>query len=167
MQKVFYNNDNLNKSEIDETVTRVKAIIINDSLSLLLGYSDNSYQFPGGHLEKGESLEEGLQRELSEETGINITNIQKPFLLIRSYHKNYRNTNKNRENLIYYYKIFTNESPHLDSIHLDKREIKGNYHLEKIPLNKVKERLNQTVNLNPINKLIYKEMLIALEKISQ
>lgn len=118
-------------------------------------------------MKKGESLEEGLQRELSEETGINITNIQKPFLLIRSYHKNYRNTHKNRENLIYYYKIFTNESPHLDSIHLDKREIKGNYHLEKIPLNKVKERLNQTVNLNPINKLIYKEMLIALEKISQ
>ena len=32
----------------------------------------NSWVLPGGHIDFGESLEEGVIRELSEETGINI-----------------------------------------------------------------------------------------------
>lgn len=31
MQEIFYNNSNLTKEEIDKTVIRVKAILINDS----------------------------------------------------------------------------------------------------------------------------------------
>ena len=32
----------------------------------------NSWVLPGGHIDLGETLEDGVVRELSEETGINI-----------------------------------------------------------------------------------------------
>lgn len=106
-----------------------------------------------------------MKREISEETGIIIKDIPQPFLLIRYYSKNYRNTKENRENLIYYYKIPTNERPHLDKLNLDELELKGNYHIEQISLNKIEKYLNETINLNPINKIIYEEMKIVLKKI--
>jgi 8-oxo-dGTP diphosphatase len=49
-----------------------QAIIVNDKKELLLGFSYNDYQFPGGHLEKDEEPVKGLIRELKEETGIDI-----------------------------------------------------------------------------------------------
>lgn len=39
------------------------------------------YTFPGGHLEKGETLEEGVIREIKEEFGINVKVIKKLYEL--------------------------------------------------------------------------------------
>lgn len=52
MKELILNEDKLKDKEIDDYVTRVKAIILNDKKELLLGFSYNDYQFPGGHLEK-------------------------------------------------------------------------------------------------------------------
>ena len=48
---------------------------------LLLGkrissHSENSWQFPGGHLEFGETVEDCARREVAEEAGIKIRNIR-------------------------------------------------------------------------------------------
>jgi len=40
-------------------------------------HGDGTWNFPGGHLEFGESLEECAVREVEEETGIKISNIKK------------------------------------------------------------------------------------------
>jgi 8-oxo-dGTP diphosphatase len=47
---------------------------------LLLGkrisaHSENSWQFPGGHLEFGETVEDCARREVAEEAGITICNV--------------------------------------------------------------------------------------------
>ena len=80
MKEITYNYDNLNDKDINNVVTRVKVLMINSKQELLLGYSHKTYQFPGGHLEKNESLEDCVKRELLEETGIKVetTNL-KPF----------------------------------------------------------------------------------------
>lgn len=56
MKEVLYNYDNLNLEEIDEVVTGAKGLIINSNNEITLGYSHKTYQFPGGHLEDGETL---------------------------------------------------------------------------------------------------------------
>ncbi len=83
MKEIIYNDDNLLKSDITEVVVRTKALIINDN-NIYLGYADNIYQFPGGHLEANETINECLRREVMEETGIEINDneISEPFLKI-------------------------------------------------------------------------------------
>ena len=61
MKEVLYNYDNLAIDEIDEVVIRTKALIINDNDEITLGYSNGTYQFPGGHLESGEELTDCIQ----------------------------------------------------------------------------------------------------------
>lgn len=38
-----------------------------------------TWDFPGGDVERGENLEEGILREIKEETGITVTNINQDF----------------------------------------------------------------------------------------
>lgn len=49
----------------------VYGVLINGDQALLHGYMDG-YDFPGGGLNPGEGLKEGLQREFLEETGITV-----------------------------------------------------------------------------------------------
>ena len=70
MKKLVINKNNLELKDINEFVYRPRAIIINSNNEILLGFCNNTYQFPGGFLEDNETLIEGLKREILEETGI-------------------------------------------------------------------------------------------------
>ncbi len=78
-----------NKSILKRIATR--AIILNENKILLLytkRYDD--YSLPGGGVDKGESIQEGLIREVHEETGAkNIRNI-KPFGIYEEYRSWYK-----------------------------------------------------------------------------
>ncbi len=165
MKQIIINNDNLIEKDIDDTVIRTKALIINSKNEIMLGYSNKTYQFPGGHLEKNETLEDSLKREIKEETGIEINKInKKPFMKITCYSKNYRNTNKNRRNDIYYYIINTDKTYNKNKTNLDKQEIENNFTIKNIPLTKVEETLIKSIPDNSINKLIVNEMLEVLKE---
>ncbi len=135
MKKIMYNEDELKDSEIDKVVTRVKALIINDSNDILLGYSNNTYQFPGGHLNKNEDEVCGLIREVKEETGMDISDIEKKlFLKMEVYSKNYNYTKLNRKDVIYYYIVNTNKHVKLNETNYTKLEISGNFKLKRVKL---------------------------------
>lgn len=160
MKEILYNYDNLTLEEIDEVVVRTKGLIINSKEEITLGYSHKTYQFPGGHLEEGEKLNECLLREIKEETGIEIKNAQiKPFEKITYYNKNYHGSGKNRKNEIYYFIIKTDEKFDMDNSQLDEWEQDGNFTVKTLPLANIEQVLIDSIPDNPINKIIVEEML--------
>ena len=83
MKEVIYNEHNIEKNKINETITRVKVLLINSNNEITVAFSDNIYHFVGGHVEENETLNEALVREVLEETGIILENKNfKPYFKI-------------------------------------------------------------------------------------
>lgn len=66
-----------------DTTIRLGAVILCEDKVLLIHRIKNSgeyYVYPGGHLKTNESVMDGLNREIIEETGIDISNIKRELL---------------------------------------------------------------------------------------
>lgn len=142
MKQLITNNYNLTDSDMTEVVKRVKVLLVNSNNDVLLGYSYNNYQFPGGHVEENETLVQAVNREIFEETGIelNITNIE-PFACAIGYYKDWPAEGKNRKIEIYYYEVKTDEKPNLENTEYTENEKNGNFELRYIPLSDVENVL--------------------------
>lgn len=163
MKEIILNPNKILNDEIDEEVIRVKALIINSNNEILLACLYNEYQFPGGHLETDELKEDGLIREIKEETGMEFNGEELiPFMMIRHLSKNYLNSGKNRCNDIYYYIIKTNKSINIDNTNYTEYEKNGNFSLQYYKLDDVEELLIDHSNKNPKYKGIAYEMLQVL-----
>ena len=142
MKQLITNKYNLTDSDMTEVVKRVKVLLVNSNNDVLLGYSHNNYQFPGGHVEENETLVQAVNREILEETGIelNITNIE-PFACAIGYYKDWPAEGKNRKIEIYYYEVKTDEKPNLENTEYTENEKNGNFELRYIPLSDVENVL--------------------------
>lgn len=165
MKEVIYNHDNLSDEEITEVVVRTKALIINNN-NILLGNENNIYQFPGGHLEENETLEECLKREVMEETGIEIEHkeIIKQIMKVTFKNKDWPDKGKNRKSEIYYYLIETSKGPNLKKVNYTEREKNSNFKLEIIPLNNAINVIRENIPNNEKNKVISPDMIMAIEE---
>lgn len=159
------NGDNLTKNDINEVVTRVKLFLINDKNELLLASVKLGCHLPGGHLEKNESLQECVKREIMEECGIVLddSEIMPPFYQVSYYKKNYKNLNINRESKIVYYCIKTNKQPNIKNISLTENEKQNELKIISIPLNNLENYLHNIINSNTDSryKTIANEILSA------
>lgn len=162
MKETIYNYDYLTLEDITEVSIRVKALIINSTKEILLGKSDISYQFPGGHLEDNESLIEALKRETLEETGIEISDeeIDSPFYKVTYLNKDYPAKGINRKSEIYYYVVKTDKEVDLSKVKLTENEIKHNYRLENMPLLSSIDVISKNDN----NKVIERDLLDAIKE---
>lgn len=160
MEKIITNDYNLKEEDMTEVVKRVKILLINSNNEILMGYSHNEYQFPGGHVEENEDLIEAINRELKEETGIvlNIKNVE-PFACSLGYYKDWPEIGKNRKIEIYYYEIKTDEKPNLDNTEYTESELDGNFELRYIPLDIVEEELTSNADKYGDKHGIANEML--------
>ena len=90
MKSIIYNEDNLRDSDINRISRRAKAIIKNSNNEILLACVNDNYHLPGGHLEREESFDECLVRELKEELGVDITFEKRtPIITITYYNRDY------------------------------------------------------------------------------
>lgn len=164
MKEIIDNRSNLKEEDVTEVVKRVKILIVNSKNEVLLGYSHHEYQFPGGHVEEGESLEETVIREIKEETGIELESVEsKPFALLTGYYKDWPKEGNNRKIEIYYYEIKTDEDYNLDNTDYTESEKEGNFELRRINLDNVEEELKKNIEEYGDQKGIAKEMLELFE----
>ena len=164
MKEIITNDYNLQEEDMTETIKRVKILLINSNNEILLGYSHNEYQFPGGHVEDGESLIDAVNREVEEETGI-ILNIKElePFVCSLGYYKDWPEINKNRKIEIYYYEIKTDEKPNLVNTKYTNSEKEGNFELRYIPIDDIENNLINNAKIYEDKHGIAKEMLEVLK----
>lgn len=164
MKQVLINNDNLNLSDLDYEVTRVKGLIINSKNEILIAYNNNTYQFPGGHVDKAEDMRNALLREIKEETGISINEIDGPFMQIVTYAKNYFGTEKNVYNSIFYYRVLCDDAPNLEETNYDELERLSDFNLCYVPFDTLDGFLQEALDNGTIDVNICKEMLLVLEE---
>lgn len=163
MKETIYNHDYLKNEDITEVVTRIKALIINDK-NIILGNENNIYQFPGGHLEKNETFEECLKREILEETGIEIDDneIKRSFMKVTYLNKDWPAIGQNRKSEIYYYLIETTKNPDMSKVKYTEHEKQGNFKIESIPLSESISVIKDNISKNEKNKVIAPDMIMAI-----
>ena len=163
MKKLVINKNNLELNDINEFVYRPRAIIINSNNEILLGFCNHTYQFPGGFLEDNETLIEGLKREILEETGIllNDKEIIKQICTIEYLNKNYPRKDNNRLTKFSYYYVVTDKKVNLNNTNYDEWEKKNNFKLKYVFISDFEKVLNETINDNQMNKMIYKDMMLV------
>ncbi len=161
MRRIIINDAHLKDEDMDYEVIRAKGLIINSKKEIILVENNNTYQFPGGHYKKNESLEETLSREIREELGINILIDTGPFMMITTYDNNYFGTGDKVLNKIYYYIIYTDLEPNLNNLKLDALESKTEFKLFRIKLEELHLFLINALDKGKINPSIEREMLLV------
>lgn len=164
MKQILINEDNLKEDDMEATVIRVKAIIINSKSEVLIAHNNGTYQFPGGHKEDDEGMEETLIREVKEETGIDVCLDMGPFMQIVTYDPNYFNTGKKVCNKIYYYVIHTDDVPNYEETHYDELECQTDFDLFYVQLDELSKFFDEAINEGTMDPKIGKEMLFVVDE---
>lgn len=127
MKEIIYNEDNLRDEEIHEWVKRAKLLVVNSKDEILLGHTDDSYYFLGGHVDGDESDNECLIREIKEEAGIDYDpKVSEPIVSIKYYCKNYPQEGMNRGYISNYYVVYDDMVVNPDNVNLTEGEKAGN-----------------------------------------
>ena len=158
MKEFVINDDDLREEDIEMKVVRVKALILNSKGNILLAFNNNTYQFPGGHVDDDETIDECMKREIKEEVGIDVE-VNDPFLSIETYDNNYFGTGKKVLNTIYYYKIFTDLEPDFSKTKYDELEAKTDFDLFYVDFSNLEKFIISKIDSNEIDPKIAREML--------
>lgn len=163
MKRIIINDKQLEDTDIDYSVIRVKALVVNDEGKMILAHNNGTFQFPGGHLEEGEDLKVALKREVEEETGISNMNVRDCFLQIVTYDDNYFDSGKHVINKIYYYKIETNDKPDFNNTSYDEIESSSPFNLYYLDDHKLTDFINKKLKTKDIDEKIAREMLLVAD----
>lgn len=156
MKTIIYNNDNLNDNDINNLVRRSKAIIINSNNQILFAKSHGTYFFVGGRVEENENFDEGLIREVKEETGITLPlKVRVPILNITYMNKDYPRDGINTKSVANYYLIECDDKPDLNKMDLTEEEKSWDFELvyvdKKDSLKVLEKSLKESKNKNVVS----------------
>jgi len=163
MREIIINDNNLTDNDIENVVVRVKGLILNSRGQILLAHNNYTYQFPGGHKEDDESMDDCVLREIKDETGIELSIQEAPFLSITTYDANYFNTGKKVKNCIYYYRFVSDDVPNIANTHYDELELETDFNLFYLAFSELENFLKKSIENGNIDSNIGREMLCVVD----
>lgn len=148
MNSIIINDNNLKEEDIQAYGNKARAILLSDDKVLVSNYG-GVILLPGGSIDKNETPDDAIIRELKEETGIvyDLNQLEK-VLTIKYYQHDYPTRNNeiiNRLMITQYY-LGKYKGINLDNTRMTKKEIKDNFHLELIDIDKLLIQSNVTTN---------------------
>lgn len=164
-----FNEENLIPEEIDKKTTKVRAFIYNPATdeAIIVHYA-GLYMLPGGKVDKGESLDKALSREVIEETGIDISSCNIiPYLVINSYDRNYFDRKSgliNRHTETTFYIIETTQPIDETKKELTDSEKSNNHSVFYIQLHNMKNLVLSNDTTNTKRKQFDREILLAIDE---
>lgn len=164
MKQILINKNNLELEDMEKTVIRVKGMLINSNKEILLAHNNGTYQFPGGHKEDDEGMEETLIREVKEETGIDVDLDMGPFMQIVTYDADYFGTGKKVCSKIYYYVIHTDEVPNYQETNYDELECQTEFDLLYTDVLGLGDFLDDAVKEGMMDAGICNEMKLVVDE---
>ncbi|MBQ6497250.1 MAG: NUDIX hydrolase [Bacilli bacterium] len=164
MKEIIINDKNLTENDMESEVIRVKGLILNSNGKILIAHNNNTYQFPGGHVDGDESINECIVREIKEETGINLKVTEDPFMSIVTYNQNYFGTGKKVLSKIYYYRFFTDEEPNLEETEYDELELATDFNLFYVNFEDFDSFLEKNIESGELDENIGREMLYVFSE---
>ena len=164
MQQILYNSENLKEEDINRIVKRAKMLIINSNNEILFAHAKHTYFFVGGRLEEGETFEEGIVREVLEETGIDIPlEKREPFFTITYMNRNYPSIGVNTKSIAHYYCMKSDMKPNLEKMKLTEEEKSWKFELIYVDKDKALEELNKSLSVSN-NKNVVKDTIEVLKE---
>lgn len=165
MKEIIHNNDNLTNEDITETVKRAKALIVTNG-NILIGNENGFFEFPGGHLEENETLDECLKREILEETGIELEDFEIKGILTKvvSMTRDWPAPGKNRRAESYFYLVETDKLPDMSKVTLTENEKKNNFRLETFPLYESVDIIKRNIPNNERNEILSPNLILTIEE---
>ena len=90
MKSIKINMDNIDNKVVDKVNNKVRVILLDDNNNVVVTKYADMFMLPGGKINKGESLEKGLVREVKEELGIDLSSDNFiPFIEISTFIEDY------------------------------------------------------------------------------
>lgn len=144
IKEIIKNRSNLKLNDINRTTRRAKVLVINQN-KLLLAHAAGDYFFIGGHIEKNETDEECLKREIKEECGTNFEIPLKKFMQIKHFEKDYPKKDINTLSITNYYIYEGNIKINFNRTNLTEEEKENNFELVYLDKNEVIKILNESL----------------------
>ena len=146
MGNIIINDSNLNNNEIQKNGNKVRAVLLSDN-KILVSHYGGVILLPGGSIDKGETADDAIIRELKEETGIVYdANNLKELLLLEYYQLNYPTRRDEVINRLIRTKFYFGQYRGIDlkSINRTENEVKDNFHLDLIDLDEFASLINES-----------------------
>ena len=137
MKSIKLNMDNIDDKVVDKINNKVRVILVDDNNNVVVTKYADIFMLPGGKINKGESLEKGLVREVKEELGIDLSSDNFiPFIEISTFIEDYpvvgNSKKENRINNTTYYLVRTNKKYNKDNISLSDREKENGFEVRTL-----------------------------------
>ncbi len=156
---IDYNPNNLEEKGVEEYVEKVRLLIKNDKDEILVANYGGAYLLPGGKVDDNEFVMEALKREINEEVGLNIDeSLISLVTTFNYYQKDYPKRNGkvlNRKVTTHYYKTNMNIDLSKYERKLTQKEVKGNFKLEWIKEENLKDVIKNNPNIKDNSRVSY------------